>query len=459
MAARTTQAEINAAIIATLGNMNVVLNNMQNNNNNNNNHQHQRDTKTSLIARNKPKTYAGEIDPIRMSDWFRDMEKQFTMFDVDEADKVRIATHYLERDADRWWSAIEHTVVGTPDFGWRRFKELLETRFYPTELKKQRQDEFRSCVQGKMTVQEYHDKFHQLVHFAGEVTVTEGQRLYYYKAGFGARIQSMIGRDAATVTAVYNEALRAEREIVAIRAEDSALASGSYKRPHVLYQPQGQMQKKFKSGNQQTPSRGAMSRESRDCWKCHKAYHPGKNCAGVELACFVCKVPGHRAANCPQKVTTVAAPPPPAKKIFMMTRADAEANPDVITGTFPVQDVRAFIFFDTGASISVVSTTFADKISLVPRVAESTPISLPSGEIISCSTIYSDVPISFAGTIFPSTLLRFPLTEFDVILGMDWLAKYDARFLCRDQKILLKGPNGAKVTHRGVRLQPSVKLV
>ena len=116
----------------------------------------------------------------------------------------------------------------------------------------------------------------------------------------------------------------------------------------------------------------------------------------------------------------------------MMTRADAEANPDVITGTFPVQGVRAFVLFDTGASISVVSTTFADKALLVPCTAESTPISLPSGEMVSWSTLYPDVPISFAGTVFPSTLLRFPLSEFDVILGMDWLSKYDARFLCRD---------------------------
>ena len=60
-----------------------------------------------MIARNKPKTFVGEIDPVKMSDWFRDMEKQFSLFQVSEADKVAIATHYLERDADRWWTTVE----------------------------------------------------------------------------------------------------------------------------------------------------------------------------------------------------------------------------------------------------------------------------------------------------------------------------------------------------------------
>ena len=94
-------------------------------------------------------------------------------------------------------------VINSADFGWSRFKTLLETRFYPAELKKRRQDEFRTCSQGTMTVQQYHDKFHKLVHFAGEVAATEAQILYYYKSGFSARIQSMVARNAGSITEVY----------------------------------------------------------------------------------------------------------------------------------------------------------------------------------------------------------------------------------------------------------------
>ncbi|XP_074267176.1 uncharacterized protein LOC141590485 [Silene latifolia] len=117
------------------------------------------------------------------------------------------------------------------------------------------------------------------------------------------------------------------------------------------------------------------------------------------------------------------------------------------------------ILFDTGESLSFISSIFTEKLALEPFPNEYTPISLPFGEIISSSISYSDVPISISETIFPATLLRFQLIKFDVILGMDWLSKYYARFECRDQKISLKSPLGARVTYNGTRSQMGVKLI
>jgi hypothetical protein len=186
----------------------------------------------------------------------------------------------------------------------------------------------------------------------------------------------------------------------------------------------------------------------------------GKDYDGNPFGCFNCKETGHIARNCPKKDTpTAVATPKPKGKIFVMSRADAEAHPDVITGTFHISDVPVLILFDTGASMSFISPPCALRTSLVAHTSESTPITMPSGEILSCSSVYSDVPISIAGSILPATLVQFPLAEFDVILGMDWLATYDARFLCRDQKIFLKGPLGNRITYRGVRTQPGVKFV
>ena len=92
-----------------------------------------------------------------------------------------------------------------------------------------------------------------------------------------------------------------------------------------------------------------------------------------------------------------------------MSRSAAAAHPDVISGTFPVSNIPALILFDTGASLSVISTAFADQAPLVPQLTENTPFTLPSGEIVSCSSVYPDVPILIGEVIFPSTLIRFPL--------------------------------------------------
>ncbi|XP_074305728.1 uncharacterized protein LOC141640948 [Silene latifolia] len=39
------------------------------------------------------------------------------------------------------------------------------------------------------------------------------------------------------------------------------------------------------------------------------------------------------------------------------------------------------------------------------------------------------------------------------------LAMYDARFQCRDSRILLKSPSGARITYKGVRVKQGIKLV
>ncbi|XP_074314779.1 uncharacterized protein LOC141650534 [Silene latifolia] len=197
------------------------------------------------------------------------------------------------------------------------------------------------------------------------------------------------------------------------------------------------------------------------CYHCKKPLHPGIRCFDKQIVCVSCNKPGHKPNECPEKKTTTTpvVPERPRGRIFVMSRAEAEAHPDIVTGTFLIFDVPCLVLFDTGASLSFISMKFSDKLPLEPSLGDSTSISLPSGDIFSYSYFYSDVPISIAGSIFPANLLRFPLEEFDVILGMYWLSTYHARFECRDQKIVLKSPLGTRVSYQGVRKQTGVKLI
>ncbi|XP_074299095.1 uncharacterized protein LOC141630122 [Silene latifolia] len=49
--------------------------------------------------------------------------------------------------------------------------------------------------------------------------------------------------------------------------------------------------------------------------------------------------------------------------------------------------------------------------------------------VVSCSVVFKDVLVSIVLLILPADIVQFKLGEFDVILGMDWLARYDARWL------------------------------
>nr|GEZ92387.1 putative reverse transcriptase domain-containing protein [Tanacetum cinerariifolium] len=97
-------------------------------------------------------------------------------------------------------------------------------------------------------------------------------------------------------------------------------------------------------------------------------------------------------------------------------------NPDsnIVTGTFLLNNCYASMLFDSGADRSFVSTTF----SVLLDVALST-----------LDTSYARLHVRI---IRPSVRHRSNarrLGSFDVIIGMDWLAKYHALIVC-DEKVV-----------------------
>ncbi|KAL9236197.1 hypothetical protein vseg_010898 [Gypsophila vaccaria] len=51
------------------------------------------------------------------------------------------------------------------------------------------------------------------------------------------------------------------------------------------------------------------------------------------------------------------------------------------------------------------------------------------------------------------------MPKFDVILGIDWLARHHATFKCRDQKVSFKGPRGNRVTYQKKTSKKGAKIV
>ena len=142
-----------------------------------------------------------------------------------------------------------------------------------------------------------------------------------------------------------------------------------------------------------------------------------------------------------------------------MSWEEADQRPDVVTGTFLVYNMPACVLFDSGATISFVSCTFVSKTGMRSGVSVNSVITLPSGEEFVCSREFKEVPITIEDTELRADLKEFPLSEFDVILGMDWLAKYQANIRCRDQAVTLRGPLGKRVSYSGIRVKPGIRIV
>ena len=125
------------------------------------------------------------------------------------------------------------------------------------------------------------------------------------------------------------------------------------------------------------------------------------------------------------------APPPPkasnynnrpsgkAATVNNITAEEAEKSPDVVLGMLPVNSILAKVLFDTGASHSFVSKSFAQTHELaIDHLPGNLTVKSPGAEMMS-SMICHGNKIKIEGHIFLASLIILGNSDIDVILGMN----------------------------------------
>ncbi|GJT83247.1 putative reverse transcriptase domain-containing protein [Tanacetum coccineum] len=105
------------------------------------------------------------------------------------------------------------------------------------------------------------------------------------------------------------------------------------------------------------------------------------------------------------------------------------ANPDsnVVTGTFFLNNRYASMLFDSRADRSFVSSTFSDLLDVAPTTLDTSyAVELVDGRILEINVVLRGYTFRLLGHPFDIDLMPVELGSFDVISGMDWLAKYHA---------------------------------
>jgi hypothetical protein len=98
--------------------------------------------------------------------------------------------------------------------------------------------------------------------------------------------------------------------------------------------------------------------------------------------------------------------------------------------------------FDSGASHSFISSGFVAKYNLpITTMKHTMLVSSPGGERRT-KHICPAVSISIKGVDFPSNLIILDFKDIDIILGMDWLRKYDGVIQCEKRTVRLTKEDG-----------------
>ncbi|GKF62432.1 putative reverse transcriptase domain-containing protein, partial [Tanacetum coccineum] len=130
-------------------------------------------------------------------------------------------------------------------------------------------------------------------------------------------------------------------------------------------------------------------------------------------------------------------------RAFILGAEEARQDPNIVTGTFTLNNHSATTLFDSGADYSFVSTTFIPLLGLKPSdLGFRYEIEIASGQLVVIDKVIKGCKLEIKGHVFDIDLIRFGHGSFDVIVGMDWLSNYKAEIICHEKVVRIPLPDG-----------------
>ncbi|GJT46329.1 putative reverse transcriptase domain-containing protein [Tanacetum coccineum] len=185
------------------------------------------------------------------------------------------------------------------------------------------------------------------------------------------------------------------------------------------------------------------------CNNCGKTGHMARDCKGKAVAtganarptvtCYDCGEKGHTRNYFPKRKDPQGEEA--RGRAYVIKDTEKQQGPNVVTGTFLLNNRYAIVLFDSGSDKSFVNTSFSHLIDINPvRLDTSYEVELADGRVASTNTVLRGCTLNLLNHLFKIDLMPIELGTFDVVIRMDWLVEQDAVIVC-----------GKKVVHIPVK--------
>ncbi|XP_076891657.1 uncharacterized protein LOC143543153 [Bidens hawaiensis] len=399
----------------------------------------------------KPLQFKGEIDPLVSQRWITAMETIFYTCHCNAADEVIFTTNQFVERAKDWWDMVkkEKGRETIRNMYWEEFKPIFLKHFSLRVAIDRITEELLHMRQGNETVDEIFGIFYDKAKFWHSLFASEEAWMTRFYLILKMEIREFISPSkCVSLEELLNWAREREVELKrqverdGKRKLDVVIPSAPTKKAKIFKPTQVPSFKKESGTCQFCGKRhfGECRYKNPTCYKCGRRGHTTPECTSPVNLCYNCYKPSHMKMDCPQlrtrngNATEGSRTAENVKKLetqkprgraFQITAEEAKVIPDVVTGTFIIKSLPAYVLFDSGASRSFVSKTFACHSSFSrSKLINSLDVEIASDKSFYVSEVCRNWKLIIQGEEYSIDLIPITLREFDVIIGMDWLSQH-----------------------------------
>nr|GEZ18511.1 putative reverse transcriptase domain-containing protein [Tanacetum cinerariifolium] len=361
-----------------------------------------RECSFSIFMKCNPTPFHGKEGAIELCRWFEKSEMVFSISDCGERNKVKFTAATLQE-------------------------------FCPDEEIQRMKDELRSLKLMDTNIVAYTQRFHELVLLCRESVPTKKKKVEAYIKGLPENIK---GETTSSRPVNMNEVVRMAHTLMEQKIQAKAERVG-YKG----HKPLCNTCKKHHNGNCGSTSHN-YGRLGHFVKECKRRSTP---------VCYECGENGHTRNYCPKKNNPQGEQT--RGRAYVIKEADKDQRPNIVMGTFLLNNRYTTDLFDSGLDKSFVNTSFSHLIDINPvRLNTSYEVELVDGRVASTNIVLKGCTINLVGHLFKIDLMPIELGTFDVIIGIDWLVEQDAVIVCgkkvvhvpyKNKTLVVKGDRGA----------------
>eukprot|EP00256_Glycine_max_P052668 XP_014619083.1 uncharacterized protein LOC106795063 [Glycine max] len=333
-------------------------------------------------------------------------------------------------EAEYWWENTRQCLEAKgQDVTWDVFKRVFLEKYFPEDVRNKKEMEFLELKQGNMPMAEYAAKFEELVrHFPH----------YQRRDGESSKIWDEDSQDRATYYRSTGP-MRNKKNGPQHQGKPCSTPPKQYGNRH---DNQRTVAKGFVGGSGSKPNTFPTHII---CYRCRKPVHISSNCPDKDMIYFNYGQKGHTQRDCSQLkkeqngggLNDQTRHPKATRRVFTLNGVEASKSNDLIQGRCFINGILLLVLFDSSATHSFISCLCVEKRKLyVPSLHKDLVVETPTSGSMLTSDVCLNCLVEVSGRTFLIDLISLPLSQIDVILGIDRLSSNHVLLNCFDKNVV-----------------------